>query len=485
MAMLKKNTWEKSADQLLISAKRHSNALAERLLEVFALYNLSKNLNITLYSDNIFAEVEGLLMDSLRISDFSIMLLDEKGEALTVWKANQGTYEATKKVSFKVGEGISGLVVKGKKPILVQNVREDKRFLHYKGKKTTIGSFYSTPLQTKQAGIMGVLNIHKPEIKGFKESDLMVFNEAASHISQALENSKIFQNTRKQAITDELTQLHSRRFFMEALDKEISNALRHQGVFSIIMVDVDHFKPINDTYGHLVGDNILKRLAEIMKNYIRQGDTLARYGGEEFILLLPGIGKAETSVVAEKLRSQVEKSLTIDCENGPPENVTISAGIASFPQSGESMTDIIGCADKYLYYAKRTGRNKVCYSIEEDSLSRKKSEEKRVEKRLPISLKVAKKLSEVQYIEMSLNGKWIMCVVSDICQKGFKGSVEFEPEAGLECQCKLVSPSAMVTQDSFSARIMHSNKTKKRYSIGVEVFDNMKVWNEFYYILTH
>ncbi len=184
--MGRKKTTAQGSFKLLNSTKRQIDGLSERLFEIIALYNLSKSLNINLEIDSILIEAEKFTKHSLGIDGFSILLLDEKGETLTVRDANRSSREKIKNVSFKMGEGISGLVAQNGKSILVKDINKDSRYLHYKGEKTSTGSFYSIPLKNKNKMVFGVFNIHRNEVGSFKQNNLTLFNEVAIQIAQAL-----------------------------------------------------------------------------------------------------------------------------------------------------------------------------------------------------------------------------------------------------------------------------------------------------------
>ncbi|HEV8324782.1 MAG TPA: GGDEF domain-containing protein [Myxococcota bacterium] len=160
---------------------------------------------------------------------------------------------------------------------------------------------------------------------------------------------------------DGLTQVYNKRHFTETLERELSRARRYKRDLSLILFDVDHFKKVNDTYGHLAGDYVLKALAQAVKAKIRREDLMARYGGEEFAILLPEIDAANTRVLAEKVRSLVER-FPFSFENARIP-VTISLGLASADEKpAESPEELVKVADERLYRAKRGGRNLVVWS---------------------------------------------------------------------------------------------------------------------------
>jgi diguanylate cyclase (GGDEF)-like protein len=162
------------------------------------------------------------------------------------------------------------------------------------------------------------------------------------------------------ATRDGLTGLYNHRFFQEALALEMADATRHCKPCSLLFMDVDFFKKFNDTNGHPMGDTLLKGLARIIQGRMRGYDIVSRYGGEEFVVIMPGTVKGDALAVAESLRHEVEIFPFDGEENMPDKRVTISIGVASFPEDGEDGAGLLLSADQALYRAKHEGRNRVC-----------------------------------------------------------------------------------------------------------------------------
>jgi two-component system cell cycle response regulator len=157
---------------------------------------------------------------------------------------------------------------------------------------------------------------------------------------------------------DGLTQVYNKRYFIETLEREIGRAHRYRRELSLIMFDIDHFKKINDTYGHLAGDHVLKQLASVIKARIRREDIMSRYGGEEFAIILPEIDNYNAMQFAEKIRALVEKAIFRFEDTDIP--VTISIGCASMTSELQEPHEFVRVADGHLYEAKSQGRNRVC-----------------------------------------------------------------------------------------------------------------------------
>ncbi len=165
---------------------------------------------------------------------------------------------------------------------------------------------------------------------------------------------------KEMAVRDGLTGLFNHRHFRDSLELEILRCRRHGRIFSLVFVDVDHFKKYNDTHGHLSGDRVLKTVAKIIRDRSRSTTLSARYGGEEFVLLVPETAKSGGLVLAEDLRGAIEDQPFEGRETQPGGRVTLSLGVATFPEDGADALAIIAAADRALYEAKKKGRNRVC-----------------------------------------------------------------------------------------------------------------------------
>jgi diguanylate cyclase (GGDEF)-like protein len=163
----------------------------------------------------------------------------------------------------------------------------------------------------------------------------------------------------QQAVTDELTNVYNYRYLMRELEREINRAQRFKMPFSIIMIDIDHFKNYNDINGHQMGDEVLKKFSALLKENTRKTDTVARYGGEEFLIVLPGVKLNRATEIATKIQALVEQEHFPNQEEQPMGTLTISSGVASFPQHGEDMKSLLLAVDQALYLAKHQGRNQV------------------------------------------------------------------------------------------------------------------------------
>ena len=468
-------------DNVVDLTRRQGVKLAERLMEICSLYTLSKQLSVTLDVDEVFHEAEKILRESLGVDHFSIMLLNSEADTLSIWKANGAILSAAAQVTFKLGEGVCGVVAQTGKPELIPDVAKDSRFLNYKAPELKIGSFFSTPLLGKDGRVMGVFNVHKSEADTITLAETPIFNAAARHIALALENSQLFQSARQMAITDELTGLYSRRYFAEALNKEIGKAQRTGAPLSLVMMDLDYFKSVNDLHGHGAGDEALRSMGRILSSHIRMGDTCARYGGEEFALLLPGAGMEEAAGIAEKLRRAVEGELRLPAEYDSGYAITLSAGVASYSGDHGSAGELIKEADLHLLRAKENGKNRVCHQMMEGGPRGAGGgySEKRSTPRAAVRLGVSRRERGVRMVDMLVDGKWVICAIDDIGREGFRGFVEFEPRVGQFYTCRAVVAPAAEKEKVFAANCAWSERVfEGRYLLGVKVDALQPGWAE-------
>jgi len=207
---------------------------------------------------------------------------------------------------------------------------------------------------------LGVLTAESPEAGAFTEKDEAMLAVVARSAAMALDNAMLHHKMEELTITDELTGIYNYRYFTQKLKEEQRRAARYDQPLSMIMLDIDWFKRFNDTYGHEVGNLVLKGITEAVKQCIRDVDIFARYGGEEFVVLLPQTPKEEASVIGERIRTKIEQASFDGGDNIPDLKVTVSIGVTSYPENGKPYDELLTLADQALYRAKGAGKNLVC-----------------------------------------------------------------------------------------------------------------------------
>ena len=340
---------------------QQTNQTLEHLVRDLSLiYDIGQEVGSISDLDDLYARITATLTRRLKIHEFAILIFDEKKEELQV-KAAYGfaDKDAVLRVRFKMGEGITGLVAQTGKKIYIRNTTNEARFLNYKCEKPPeASSFLSVPLSYKSE-VMGVINFARRGVRSFSFQDVKMLSLVAGQVATAIANARLYTKTRELSVRDELTGLNNRRYFQQMLQMEWKRAVRFKRTLSLIMIDVDHFKKYNDSYGHLQGDRVLREIGSLLKKNLREVDTVARFGGEEFILLLPDTDKHGAAAVAEKIRALVESTRFIADDRSGSRGITISSGVAAYPDDVSEMDDLIDHADIALYTAKENGRNRT------------------------------------------------------------------------------------------------------------------------------
>jgi diguanylate cyclase (GGDEF)-like protein len=295
-----------------------------------------------------------------RIQDEYDKLLGEnsrlKKENLNLEETAQATialYDITKDICKSLDEDkvFSNFISQINKYMLLRDCKFIKETLD----TTQYRDYISLPLEIDKHPIGYLV------ASGIKEKDKDKFYILAQQFLLGIKRALLYARVQELAITDSLTQVFSRRYYLERFNEEIERSGKFKYSFSFAMADIDHFKDCNDQYGHLVGDAVLREVAKTIKENIRQVDLVGRYGGEEFSIILPETTKEQAQYALERIRQAIEnKRIRVYDEEL---QVTISIGIATFPEDAKESSTLIERADSALYQAKQTGRNRVCLYI--------------------------------------------------------------------------------------------------------------------------
>jgi diguanylate cyclase (GGDEF)-like protein len=331
--------------------------LDQKVAELAALNAVSRGLNMVSTLDQVLKLILEKTIELLSVEKGSLMLINEETDTLelkVVIGAEMDARPERAEGRLKVGEGIAGMALRQGTPIAINDGAKNPKFKMMLPEDASVRSLLCVPLILNNRKI-GVINLtNKLTGLGFTDNDKTLVATMAAQAAITIENARLYNL----AIFDGLTNLHVARYFHLYLEKEIQRCRRYGGQVSLVMCDLDHFKSINDTHGHQVGDLVLQRLAQIIRETARTIDVPARYGGEEFAVILPETDLEGAAIFAERLRKAVETTPIRFRDRELA--VTLSVGVANFPSSGaENKTQLVGLADKLLYDAKRGGRNQV------------------------------------------------------------------------------------------------------------------------------
>lgn len=351
-------------NRLATQLERLKSAEGHRLERQFStrLISMISELALVNNRQELYRQILEMSTELLTATSGSLMLLNETDGTLKIEAAKGMSSSLAKTMSVGYGEGISGRVAKSGFPMLVNDIERDKRVAAKNRPRFKTKSFLSMPLEV-EGHLIGVLNLaDKSNGSNFTEADLNLIQTFTNHAvlmidrAATMEKADQFEHL---AITDPLTGLYNRRFLENRLQEEFSRSERQQQSFCIIMADLDSFKVYNDICGHLAGDNVLRKMADLMRRSAREMDIVTRYGGEEFCLILPGTGKKESVFVGERIRRTIEAESFPGESHLPLGRLTISLGISVFPADGTTANELIHAADLALYHAKDMGRNRL------------------------------------------------------------------------------------------------------------------------------
>jgi len=231
------------------------------------------------------------------------------------------------------------------------------RFREDEPRNVQLASLIIVPIHDDEQRIIALLSVENDTANQFSGDTEKHLSTLIANASVAITRARLYQKMETLATTDGLTQLNNHRTFQEHLAKEVERARRYKRPLSLLLMDIDHFKSFNDTYGHPVGDLVLKEISSCITSSIRVSDIAARYGGEEFTVIIPETGEEGAMVIAERIRRTVEQHVITSLERQL--RVNISLGCATIPSHAENGPDLIECADKALYYSKEHGRNRT------------------------------------------------------------------------------------------------------------------------------
>jgi len=315
---------------------------------------------LTLSSKLDFQQISALILDLLKRVipyDIGAFLTVEGPELkLAAIKRPADVRNLIGETYSVAGAQLCNMALQKKRPLISPIVGPDDILLPLRPDQG-VHSFLGVPIVFRDQAT-GLIALYNFSARTFTDDDARVAELFASQVAIAMDNSRQVELMEKQAVTDQLTGLYNRRAFALMAEKEVGRARRYQRPLALILFDIDHFKAVNDTYGHLVGDHVLCVLTERVTRTTRATDIVCRYGGEEFIVLMPEAGREEALAMAERLREEISR-MTVVTE-GSTLSLTISLGVAGLgPADDEDLESLISRADRAMYQAKAAGRNSV------------------------------------------------------------------------------------------------------------------------------
>jgi diguanylate cyclase (GGDEF)-like protein len=328
--------------------------------EVAIFQELGKALTSSLQLDQVLRTIMEKIDEFLRPDNWSLLLLDETKQELYFELAVGKASQALKDVRIKVGQGIAGWVAQHGETVVVADTSKDTRFFSQVDEKTKTEtqSIVAVPVKFRDTclGVIELINCLGPE--GFDERDLKLLEALSDFAAIALENARHVKRIHELTITDDCTSLYNARHMGFILETEIYRSQRYNYQFSLVFIDLDHFKQVNDTHGHLVGSRLLAEIGNALKAHCRLIDFAFRYGGDEFVILLPQTSKDNALNVARRLHKLIRSTRWLD-EDGLGIRLTPSLGVASYPTDSRTKEGLLHLADEAMYLVKNTNRDSV------------------------------------------------------------------------------------------------------------------------------
>ena len=323
------------------------------LAELFTLQQITQAISSIFDVRELLKSVNDIIIGVMGVSSSTIILYDENKGRLKVHTTNITNRKELIILNDNINcQKLLDALQKGE-PILENFVdMEEYPFVEGRG----IHSLLCVPLITK-AKKFGLVLIEHKYFNAFDDNNLRLLNIIGQQVGIAMENVELYQRMHEMATIDSLTGIYNRLYFQERLREEFANAKKENYDLSLAIMDIDHFKRFNDTFGHPFGDKVLKHIAHLMKKSLRSGDIIARYGGEEFVILLPRTSVKEAYDKVERLRNIVAKTTIKD--ELVEASVTVSFGVSSYPEFANTESELLKTADNALYDAKESGRNCV------------------------------------------------------------------------------------------------------------------------------
>jgi diguanylate cyclase (GGDEF)-like protein len=336
-----------------------TNDLAENELFFATLQEITSLINGGRAQETIFESVLDCALQMLHAQ--AVFLITVEGRKIRKFArrmSHDGQLHSLERYDVENHGGIARWVMLEGQPLHVPDVGADPRFRAESDSLPGLSTMacLAAPLKVRETTLGVLVAVNRLDGSPFEVRHLRVLSLLANHTAIAIENGKLYRRAEQLAVTDDLTQVYNFRFLKMALRREVKRAARFGQSFSIMMLDVDNLKSYNDRHGHLRGSEVLKLVAQAMVREARAIDLVAKFGGDEFVVILPQTAREGACIFAERVKRAVE-SKAFPLVN--PGIITVSVGVATFPENGSTAGELLEAADIALYTAKQSGKNQV------------------------------------------------------------------------------------------------------------------------------
>jgi diguanylate cyclase (GGDEF)-like protein len=327
---------------------------------IMACLEVGKLLTSTHSLDDILELIMERASQLIEARNWSLLLQDPETSELIFTIVRGENKEMLEGVRLKPNDGIASHVTETGVPEIMSNVKDDKRFNPNIDKITGFitESIVCVPLnvQGKTLGVIEVINVN--DLENFKAQDLPILTILADYAAIAIKNSQYIARVRKMSITDEYTGLFNARYMHKVLEQLILQADKSQTPIAVVFVDIDNFKTVVDSCGHLSGTHLLKEIGETISSCLEGKDILVKYGGDEYVMILPDTDRRAAVSRLENVLQSIRSSTYLSSE-GTPVKITASFGVAIYPEDGATKKDILIAADNSMYKVKKSSKNGI------------------------------------------------------------------------------------------------------------------------------
>jgi diguanylate cyclase (GGDEF)-like protein len=339
--------------------------LRRQIVRLTLFHEVGRTLLSTLDLEQVLHTVMAKINELLRPDMWALLLLDEVTKELSFEAALGGVADHLKDIRVKLGEGIAGWVAQRGEAVLTEDVRLDPRFKPEIDDVTQAnpGSLLCVPIKARDQ-VLGVIELaDRRGSKSLSPEDVPVVSSLADYAGIAIGNARYVQRIHELTITDDCTALFNARHLNFVLDSEIYRSQRYGYECSVLFMDLDYFKRVNDRYGHLVGSRLLWMIGNVIKSNLRLTDYAFRYGGDEFVVVLPHTHRENALAVTKRIRDLLNSEVFFS-EEKLNIKVTASFGLATFPADGRNRKELLRMADEAMYLVKNTTRNNIALAGE-------------------------------------------------------------------------------------------------------------------------
>ncbi len=351
----------------MITNARMTHQLNKQAAWADTQYEISKKLSEVLKPEDVIEVLTESLMKIFQHDRLVICVYNASSRRGNIWNiiGDSTALKVGQEFDIHNRRSLYGSVFRNRREMLVQGFRAEERYVRF-GEEADLDNrpqdILIAPIHDDRQAVLAVVGVESNKNGVYSQTELRLLKTIMANVSTALTKARMYDEMEKLATIDGLTGIANHRKFQDVLTLEMERAKRYSTALTLLLMDIDHFKKFNDTYGHSVGDLVLKMVAKALQGAIRSTDFCARYGGEEFVVLLMQADEQQSRFLAERIRSAIE-TMTVKNENQVLQ-VTVSIGSATFPGDAATKQDLIDNSDKAMYYSKENGRNKVSFFSE-------------------------------------------------------------------------------------------------------------------------